>query len=286
MKRSTKRTLKTIGLGLLGLLVLGGAIFGISSLVEKQDEELKVIHPVFEVGGLNEVDGKYEKSDKTLYTKNAFECQGLEIKLDFDNTIKYQVFFYESDGDYLGSTEVFDGNEDIDVPLFASHARIELTPNWAEMGEDYDTEKEQIVKWYETTKYGSQLEVKVNKEQVEVSSTIDLDISAISKGSLGGTTGNYDANNTTLWVTDYTDVIGGTSLSINKVPSKIVFYNNDEAFISLVSGSTLNSGDLISVPENAKYFRLEYKTAEAESGYGDVVEFANADTITIEYVIA
>ena len=286
MKYKTKQTLKTILLSALGIGAIVGVTSGINTLVEKKDEELKVIHPVFEIGGLNEADGKYEKSDKTLYTKNAFECQGLEIKLDFDNTIKYQVFFYESDGDYLGSTEVFDGNEDIDVPLFASHARIELTPNWAEMGEDYDTEKEQIVKWYETIKYGSQLEVKVNKEQVEVSSTIELDISAISKGSLGGSTGNYDANNTTLWVTDYTDVIGGTSLSINKVPSKVVFYGNDEVFISLISGSTLHSGDLISVPENAKYFRLEYKTSEAESGYGDVVEFANADTITIEYVIA
>lgn len=286
MKRKTKQTLKTILLGALGIGAIVGVASGINTLVEKKDTELKTIYPVFEVGGLNEADGKYEKSDKTLYTKKAFECQGLEIKLDFDNTIKYQVFFYESDGDYLGSTEVFDGNEDIDVPLFASHARLELTPNWSEMGEDYDTEKEQIVKWYETTKYGSQLEVKVNKEQVEVSSTIDLDISAISKGSLGGSTGNYDANNTTLWVTDYTNVIGGTSLSINKVPSKVVFYGNDEVFISVISGSTLRNDVLIEVPENAKYFRLEYKTSEAESGYGDVVEFADADTITIKYVIA
>ena len=286
MKYKTKKTLKTLALSVLGIGAVVGACAGINAVVEKQDTELKVIHPVFEVGGLNEADGKYEKSDKTLYTKNAFECQGLEIKLDFDNTIKYQVFFYESDGDYLCSSEVFDGNKDIDVPLFASHARLELTPNWSEMGEDYDTEKEQIVKWYETTKYGSQLEVKVNKEQVEVSSTIDIDISAISKGSLGGSTGNYDANNTTLWVTDYTNVIGGTSLSINKVPSKVVFYNNDEAFISVISGSSLTNGALIKVPENAKYFRLEYKTSEAESGYGDVVEFADADTITIKYVIA
>ena len=165
MKRKTKQVLKTIVLSALGIGAVIGVASGINALVEKSDEDLKTIHPVFEVGGLNEVDGKYEKSDSTLYTKNAFECRGLEIKLDFDNTIKYQVFFYEEDGDFIEATSVYDGNAEIDVPTFASHARIELTPNWSEMGEDYETEKEQIVKWYETTKYASQIEVKVNKEQ-------------------------------------------------------------------------------------------------------------------------
>lgn len=167
MKRKTKQTLKTLALSVLGIGAIVGACAGINAIVEKQDEDLKVIYPVFEVGGLNETDGKYEKSDKTLYTKNAFECQGLEIKLAFDNYIDYQVFFYEDDGDFISCTEVFSDNQDLVVPFSATHARIELTPIWAEMGEDYDTKNEQIVKWYETAKYSSQLEVKVNKEQLD-----------------------------------------------------------------------------------------------------------------------
>lgn len=165
MKRKTKQVLKTLVLSALGIGAVVGAASGINALVEKNDTELKTIYPVFEVGGLNETDGKYELSETTLYTKDAFECQGLEIKLDFDNTIKYQVFFYESDGDFISSTTIFDGNAKMEVPTLGTHARIELTPNWAEMGEDYEEEENQIVKWYETTKYASQIEVKVNKEQ-------------------------------------------------------------------------------------------------------------------------
>lgn len=179
MKRKTKQVLKTLALSALGIGAVIGAASGINSLVEKNDSELKTIYPVFEVGGLNETDGKYEKSESTLYTKNAFECQGLEIKLDFDNYIKYQIFYYEADGDFLSASEVISGNEEIEVPLLATHARLELTPNWDEMGEDYDTEKEQVIKWYETTKYSSQIEVKVNKEQ-DVS-TPDLMSSAVTK---------------------------------------------------------------------------------------------------------
>lgn len=179
MKRKTKQTLKTILLGALGIGAIVGVASGVNSLVGKDDTDLKTIHPTFEVGGLRTEDGKYEKSDKTLYTKNAFECQGLQIKLAFDNYIDYQVFFYENDGDFLSASEVISGNEEIEVPLLATHARLELTPNWAEMGEDYDTEKEQIVKWYEVTKYSSQIKIKVNKEQ-DVS-TPDLMSSAVTK---------------------------------------------------------------------------------------------------------
>ena len=168
MKHKTKQTLKTILLGALGIGAIVGVASGVNTLVEKNDTELKTIYPTFEVGGLRTEDGKYEKSDKTLYTKNAFECQGLQIKLAFDNYIDYQVFFYEDDGDFISASSVISGNETIDIPLTATHARLELTPNWSEMGEDYAKEKDQIVKWYETTKYSSQIEVKVNKEQSEI----------------------------------------------------------------------------------------------------------------------
>ena len=167
MKRKTKQTLKTIALAVVGVGALIGGASAINSLVNKADEDLKVIHPTFEVGGLTD-EGKYEDVDDSIYTKEAFECQGLEIKLDFDNTIDYQVFFYESDGDFVSATETLSGNKDLEVPFGSTHARIEITPNWTEMGEDYDTEKEQVIKWYDVAKYSSQMEIKVNKVQEEI----------------------------------------------------------------------------------------------------------------------
>ena len=57
MKRKTKQTLKTLALSVLGIGAIVGACAGINALVEKQETELKTIHPTFEIGGLRETDG-------------------------------------------------------------------------------------------------------------------------------------------------------------------------------------------------------------------------------------
>ena len=53
MKRKTKQTLKTILLSALGIGAIVGVASGINALVEKSDEELKVIHPVFEIAEIS-----------------------------------------------------------------------------------------------------------------------------------------------------------------------------------------------------------------------------------------
>lgn len=164
MKRKTKQTLKMVALGVVGLGAVVGAVSVLGNL-RSEDDGLKTIHPTFEVGGLKETDGKFEETSKSIYTKNAFECQGLEIELDFDNTIDYQVFYYESDGDFIEASGVINGNQDLEVPLMATHARLEITPNWAKMGEDYKDTKNQEIKWYEVAKYSTQLDIKVNENQ-------------------------------------------------------------------------------------------------------------------------
>ena len=201
MKRKTKNTLKTIALAVVGLGAIVGAASLVGNLVEKQDEELKVIHPMFEVGGLT-ADGKYEESDKTIYTKEAFECQGLEIKLEFDNTIDYQVFYYEDDGDFLSASEVINGNQDLVVPNNATHARIEITQNWDEMGEDYVKEKDQVIKWYEVSKYASQMELKVNKEQLTYLERIEQGedvFTLMGQGMFDMDTDEFSSNTTSPW---------------------------------------------------------------------------------------
>ena len=57
------------------------------------------------------------------------------------------------------------GNQDLEVPIKASHARIEITPQWDEMGEDYKKDEDQVIKWYQVSKYASQMEIKVDKVQ-------------------------------------------------------------------------------------------------------------------------
>lgn len=169
MKRKTKNIFKTIGLSILGIGALLGGASLINNLSAKAEDDVKTIHPSFEVGGLNDL-GKYVEDDGTLYTKNAFECKGLSIDIDFDTNVSYQVFFYTEDDVFVESTEVLTDDYLIDVENESiTYARIEITPNW-EMLEVKDTD-EQVIKWYEVLKYSKQLKISVDKEQTKETST-------------------------------------------------------------------------------------------------------------------
>lgn len=156
------KTLKTILLSGLGLFVLIGGASLIANAVDKnEDDGLVEIDPKFSIGGLQDTTGKYEESDLTLYTKDAFECYGLQIKPNFDSKVQYQIFFYDEIGNFISATELLDGSYRDDVPYFATHARLELTPIWAE-----DVKKsERVLKWSNKGKYTDELEIKVYEEQ-------------------------------------------------------------------------------------------------------------------------
>ena len=271
MKRKTKQTLKTILLGALGIGAIVGVASGVNTLVGKDDTDLKTIHPTFEVGGLRTEDGKYEKSDKTLYTKNAFECQGLQIKLAFDNYIDYQVFFYENDGDFLSASEVISGNEEIEVPLLATHARLELTPNWSEMGEEYEDEKDQIIKWYEVTTYSSQMEVKVNKEQEW--KLPNLMTNAEQKV---GYSYIYDSS-TSSFTESANQISHYAKVNVSGFTSVDVVYKNENTkalayYFANSSGTLLSDKDIYATPKNVTSFTIEIPSGATYLIINSIVE--------------
>lgn len=293
MKHKTKKTLKTILLGALGIGAIVGVASGINTLVEKNDTELKTIHPIFAVGGLNETDGKYELSNDTLYTKDAFECNGLQVTLAFDNYIDYQVFFYESDGDFISATELISGNEAIVVPSLATHARIELTPNWDEMGDDYANAKNQVVKWYETTKYSSQIEIKVNKigllesiEQGQVRTTLlGQGNYSFSKGFTADTSKPgyfFTIGN----VSKYNEVI--LKVKTSSIGKKVQFDESNQIFsvilYDLQSEQLINLSDTSTSGFNAIYQEGEftYVSYDIKNINELVVQCTNADVDTLE----
>lgn len=157
-----KGTWKKILAGALAIVLGVGAIAGISTLIgNKADDDGKiVVNPKWSIGGLDD-QGKYEESDATLYTKDAFECQGLTVKPNFDSNVKYQIFFYDELGEFVSKTNVMENSYTGSLPTFATHARLEVTPIW-----DEDVkEKDQVIKWYNKHKWEGQLEIKVNEEQ-------------------------------------------------------------------------------------------------------------------------
>ena len=160
LKYKTKRTLTQI-LSIVLLCAVGfGAIMGISALSKKLNEETTIIHPSFEVGGLG-ADGKYVDTDESIYTKDSFECQGLEVKLDFDSNVTYQAFYYDELDKFISATPVYEESLKLSVPADAIYARLVVTPIW---GDDVDKD-DRVCHWYNVYKYANQLEISVLKDQ-------------------------------------------------------------------------------------------------------------------------
>lgn len=160
IKFKTKRTLtKALSIVACGLLIFG-AIFGAVAISNNLKDETKKVNPSFTVGGLSAT-GEYIKTDASIYTKNAFACKGLEINLDFDSNVKYQVFYYTAKDTFITQTEIYTSTEDFIVPADATHARIVITPIW----EDDVEAEDRVCHWYNINKYSKQLEIRVLKDQ-------------------------------------------------------------------------------------------------------------------------
>ncbi len=150
-----KKIILTILVVLLCLGAVGGSIFGILKLTDTgKFDTKKISNTSFSVGGLDS-NGKYMNTNASIYTKEAFECQGLEVSLDFDNEIEYQIYFYDQNNDFVHTTGKLSGAFVKDsVPFFAKYARIVVTPK-----------NDDVVSKLEVAKYAGQLTVKVNREQ-------------------------------------------------------------------------------------------------------------------------
>ena len=147
----SKKTILNIVLIALSCILVFGLVFGIAKTVG--DKDTKTIHPSFSVGSLT-ADGKYQESENQIYTKKAFECIGLNVALDFDAEITYQIFFYNYDGSFLVATPSLSEHYKDGAPLLATHARIVITPN-----------EDEEIKFYEVGGYANQLSIKVDKVQ-------------------------------------------------------------------------------------------------------------------------
>lgn len=144
---------------ILAIGALLGVCAAISFFLEKEEETSERLWLSFERGSLTDY-GQYQEDDTSLYTKEMFDCQGLEVELDFENNISYQIFFYNANGNFLSATELLSKSYLAEeLPEGATQARIVISPNWGE----YVEEKEKKIQFYEIWKYTTQLTIKVEK---------------------------------------------------------------------------------------------------------------------------
>ena len=142
----------------LAALLIAGVVTGISAIVSSVNDDKKEISPDFERGGIDEK-GKAFETNGSLYTPEAFEAKGLEIKLEFDSHLSYQIFWYDEHDVFKSCTEVMTSGGEWFTPANC-RARIMLIPLWDELDDD-DNE----IGWFDVWGYTSDIEIRVDKDQ-------------------------------------------------------------------------------------------------------------------------
>ena len=153
LKNKTKKILSIV----LIVGVLLGAVAGIIALTgrDEADEGYELVKTDFDRGGLA-ASGKYSDTKASIYTATAFEVNDtVRVKLDFNSTVTYKVFFYDDDNTFVSASEEYAKTADVEVPEGATCARLVVTPIW-----DSDVkEANRVVRFWQVGKYKKQLSI-------------------------------------------------------------------------------------------------------------------------------
>lgn len=154
--KKRKKTWIYVVTALLLCAIVGGCVYAFVGTDNK--DNMKKISPTFSLGGLD-ANGKYVETKESIYTKDAFECKGLTVTPEFESQVTYQIFFYDSTGEFISKTEKLEKVYKDEVDIVVTHARIVITPNEDEDGNAV------TMNVFNKSKYAKQITITVNKEQ-------------------------------------------------------------------------------------------------------------------------
>lgn len=277
MKLKTKGIIKKVALALAGVAALTAVGFGIKAIVDYTKNDLKKITLAFEVGNLG-ADGVFVDDKSTLYTKNAFKCDGLQVKLDFDNEINYQIFYYDDLDKFMSATEIL--SEGYSEPTLGVYARIVIIPTNDEDGKISLTER---------ITYPNQMTIKVLKDQtqntfvlggrtlVTVSNPMDL---VFGYGAYDSISDTWELSNSSTAITSF-QLLKVSNKTIKCVPvtdTHIAYVNmvvfefglkNDK--LNLIEKISLNSSadgvNSVKLNKDTKYVLIECSVKSSEGTF-------------------
>ena len=153
-KSGKAKTIIITVITLCAVIVLGAV--GINFL--RADTE--TIGPgAFSVGGLNAT-GEYVERKDAIYTEDLITVDGLRIERDFESTVTFTVFFYDSDKAFIEATESITKLTSSDVPENAEYCRIMITP---ERPADLEADEDFEIGYFARRSYAKELTITVNK---------------------------------------------------------------------------------------------------------------------------
>lgn len=153
--KSKNKKLKKVALitgGVLGVVLTAGIIVGVAN-----NKETKDVGGYFsyEIGTLDESGEETRGDTSAIRMKNFQKVKGLNVELEKNATVTYEIFYYDKDKNFLESLEQTDDYDESELPggaATAEYFKIVITPT-----SDAEVSKSEI------SKYEKQLEVTIDK---------------------------------------------------------------------------------------------------------------------------
>lgn len=130
-----------------------GAVIGLFVKLDRQTTTTTIGGEAYSIGTLDET-GKYVEGDTAIYLRKAITTDGLKVEIADDATVKYQLFFYDKDDEFISASDELTADFDGEIPENAESVKIMITPTADEDGK---------VSITEVLGYAAQLTVTVNK---------------------------------------------------------------------------------------------------------------------------
>ena len=283
LRKSSWRKVLTVG---LSVLLICGAVAGCVALFGKDTKTIGAGE--FTRGKINPFDGKYVESTTSIYTKDAFPCQGLRVVPDFESSGEFEVFFYDAHGNLMESSGAQRDTYEADMPE-ASCARVVYTPDKPADVKAADWS----IGILEVSKYARQLTITVDKDQTEYKTSNDLYRATTTTG--GFAVENINTLNTSATVQSsevvnldgtydlyriyvrYDEIAGqDVKIAFAKEDGKAIYVNEDgkveSGFAATMHVKDMQEGSwysvIVEVPEDATSLRIQGPVGENYRIYG------------------
>ncbi len=152
MTERSKRMAWKVGV-VLAIILAFGLIATLFVKLDRQTTTTTIGGESYSIGTLDDT-GAYAEGDTAIYMRKAITTDGLKCELAEGAKIKYELFFYDKDGEFVSSTGDLTADWAGEVPEGAESVKVMITPTADEDGK---------VSLVEVLGYASQLTVTVNK---------------------------------------------------------------------------------------------------------------------------
>ena len=118
----------------LAVILIAGLFTTIFVKLDRQTTTTMIGGEAYSIGTIDDESGEYVEGDTAIYLRKGITTNGLKCELIPDAKIKYQLFFYDADGEYLEASEELTADWDGSVPEGAESVKIMITPTEDEDG--------------------------------------------------------------------------------------------------------------------------------------------------------